>query len=227
MKKPAGVWITYSHVLISFLLFHLCCIPPGDFYSKYMRSRRCHRALTCLAVTSLSPRGCSSGKSRRGYLTSRSRGFFGSSLLDTYMGQPQLCARAQSNTISTGHSANLLPRHNSALAGTRSVMDPPANVATLAPYDWRTFAPRAQLHYIRTEAATNERIARIASRPGPFIIGLDFEWRPTFEARRPENPIALVQLASDDEILLVHVSAMKGTPLHAAPVNFGRVLQSH
>ncbi|KAI0005439.1 ribonuclease H-like domain-containing protein [Russula compacta] len=174
-----------------------------------MRSR-CHRGLTCLAFTPL--RGCSSSKTQRGYLTSRSRGFSGSPPLDTYMGQPQLCVRTQSNPISTGHSANLLPRHNSALAGTRSGMDLPANVATLAPYDWRTFAPGAQLHYIRTEATTNERIARIASRPGPFIIGLDFEWRPTFEARRPENPIALVQLACDDEILLVHVSAMKAFP---------------
>ncbi|KAI0252648.1 ribonuclease H-like protein [Lactifluus subvellereus] len=33
-------------------------------------------------------------------------------------------------------------------------------------------------------------------------------WRPTFIARRPENPIALVQIACDEEILLVHVSAM-------------------
>jgi hypothetical protein len=83
------------------------------------------------------------------------------------------------------------------------------NPDTLPSYDWKTFAPGAQLHYIRSEDVANQRIARIASRPGPLTIGLDFEWRPTFVARRPENPIALVQVACDDEILLVHVSAMQ------------------
>ena len=89
-------------------------------------------------------------------------------------------------------------------------MDLPDNVATTL-YDWRAFAaPGAQLHYIRTEDGANERVARIASRQTPFAIGLDFEWRPTFVSGRAENPIALVQVACDDEILLMHVSAMQG-----------------
>ena len=79
------------------------------------------------------------------------------------------------------------------------------------PYDWRTFTGDAQLRYIVTEGTANECIARIASRPSPVTIGLDTEWRPTFAPGRPENPIALVQLACDDEILLVQVSAMEGT----------------
>lgn len=78
-------------------------------------------------------------------------------------------------------------------------------------YDWRTTTADAQLQYIVTEGTANECIARIASRPSPVTIGLDMEWRPTFAPGRPENPIALVQLACDDEILLVHVSAMQGT----------------
>ena len=78
-------------------------------------------------------------------------------------------------------------------------------------YDWRTFTANAQLQYIVTEGTANECIARIASRPSPVTIGLDMEWRPTFAPGRPENPIALVQLACDDEILLVQVSAMQGT----------------
>ncbi|KAI0286746.1 ribonuclease H-like domain-containing protein [Russula aff. rugulosa BPL654] len=91
-------------------------------------------------------------------------------------------------------------------------MNLPGNVATTL-YDWRAFtAPGAQLHYIRTEDTANERIARIASRQTPFAIGLDFEWRPTFVSGRAENPIALVQIACDDEILLVHVSAMQAFP---------------
>jgi hypothetical protein len=94
-------------------------------------------------------------------------------------------------------------------------MDLPDNIATIpALYDWRVFSPAgAQLHYIRSEDTANERITRIMSRSGPITIGLDFEWRPTFEQGRPENPIALVQVACDDEILLVHVSAMPGTVL--------------
>jgi hypothetical protein len=79
------------------------------------------------------------------------------------------------------------------------------------PYDWKTFTVNAQLRYIVTEGTANECIARIASRPSPVVIGLDLEWRPTFEPGRPENPVALVQLACDDEILLVQVSAMQGT----------------
>ena len=81
----------------------------------------------------------------------------------------------------------------------------------LVTYDWRTFTTNAQLRYLVTEGTANECIARIASRPSPVTIGLDSEWRPTFAPRIPENPIALVQLACDDEILLVHVSAMQGT----------------
>jgi hypothetical protein len=92
----------------------------------------------------------------------------------------------------------------------------------LVTYDWRTFTANAQLHYTVTEETANECIARITSRASPVTIGLDFEWRPTFTPRLPENPIALVQLACDDEILLVHVSAMQGTVyillLHASPL---------
>ncbi|KAH9060831.1 ribonuclease H-like domain-containing protein [Lactarius vividus] len=80
------------------------------------------------------------------------------------------------------------------------------------PYDWRAFTANAQLHYIRTEDTANECIARIASRPSPLAVGLDLEWRPTFTSGRRENPIALVQLACDDEILLVQVSAMPAFP---------------
>ncbi|KAH9005962.1 hypothetical protein EDB86DRAFT_3071028 [Lactarius hatsudake] len=79
-------------------------------------------------------------------------------------------------------------------------------------YDWRAFTANAQLHYIRTEDTANEWIARIASRPSPLAIGLDLEWRPTFTSGRRENPIALVQLACDDEVLLVQVSAMPAFP---------------
>jgi hypothetical protein len=166
--------------------------------------------IACSAVTSRLSRGCGSGKSCSGHLAtslaSHRRSF--SVALGPNTVHPQPCARRQNNT--TGRPAYLLLQPNNALAGASRDMDLPANIATV-PYDWREFAnPGAQLHYIRTEDTANECIARIASRPTPFAIGLDFEWRPTFVAGRPENPIALVQVACDDEILLVHVGAMRG-----------------
>ncbi len=100
-------------------------------------------------------------------------------------------------------------------------MDLPGNVASTL-YDWRAFAaPGAQLHYIRTEDKANECIARIASRQTPFVVGLDVEWRPTFVSGRAENPIALVQVATDDEILLVQVSAMQGKIFKSLPTPSG------
>jgi hypothetical protein len=166
--------------------------------------------IACLVAKSRPPRGRSSGKSYSGHLAShslcRSRNFSGScAALGTNTALPQPCARRLNNTAR--RPAYLLLQPTNALAGD---MDQSA-IVVKGLYDWRTFAaPGAQLHYIRTEETANERIARIASRPTPLAIGLDFEWRPTFVAGRPENPIALVQVACDDEILLVQVSAMQG-----------------
>jgi len=84
----------------------------------------------------------------------------------------------------------------------------------LVTYDWRTFTANGQLHYTVTEGTANECIARIASRSStsPLTIGLDLEWRPTFTPGMPENSTALVQLACDEEIVLVQVSAMQAFP---------------
>ncbi|KAK7468636.1 hypothetical protein VKT23_003141 [Stygiomarasmius scandens] len=40
-------------------------------------------------------------------------------------------------------------------------------------------------------------------------LGFDIEWRPNFVAGRPQNPVALVQLASDKHTFLVQVSGMR------------------
>lgn len=162
-----------------------------------------------LAATSWSSRACGSGTRHSGHLASHIRSFSGSCVaLDTNTtSHARPCARHQDNIA--GRPAYLLLQPNNAFAGASS-MELPRNVATTL-YDWRAFtAPGTQLHYIRTEDTANERIARIASRQSPFAVGLDFEWRPTFVSGRAENPIALVQVACDDEILLVHVSAMRG-----------------
>jgi hypothetical protein len=41
-------------------------------------------------------------------------------------------------------------------------------------------------------------------------VGFDLEWKPSFHRGRYENPVALVQLANKDSILLLQVSAMSG-----------------
>jgi len=171
---------------------------------------QCRKALIRIAVTPWAPKDRRSGKYYGGQWTCRTRSYSGFPALDTNTGHPQPYAR---RTI--GYPTTPLPQLNDTLASARRrSMEEPINLKnTLALYDWRAFAPAGtQLYYIRSEGDANQRIARIASRPGPFTIGLDFEWRPTFVARRPENPIALVQLACDDEILLVQVSAMSAFP---------------
>ena len=173
----------------------------------------CRRALTRVAVTAW-PSRCGNAKCHRREWASRSsRNFAGVTDSDTNTGHPQPCAaRGQSHTTGAGYQSNLLAQVINTVTGARRNMDRPSNPDILALYDWRTFAPDAQLHYITSEDVANQRLARLVSRPGPFTIGLDFEWRPTFVARRPENPISLVQVSCDDEILLVQVSAMEGEP---------------
>jgi hypothetical protein len=148
-------------------------------------------------------------------LASHSRSFSGSCLANTSHARPSTYRHI------VARPAYLSLQPDGAIAGPGS-MNRPDNVATTL-YDWRAFTtPGAQLHYIRSEDTANERIARIASRQTPFAIGLDFEWRPTFVSGRAENPIALVQVACDDEILLVHVSAMQGIDLVPAPSGAAR-----
>lgn len=154
-------------------------------------------------------KACGDATRHSRHLASHSRSFSGSCLAlgtnTTSTGHTRPSARHQDNIARSRPTYLLLqPDH----AGAR-IMNLPGNVATTL-YDWRAFsAPGVQLRYIRREDRANERIARIASRQTPFAIGLDFEWRPTFVSGRAENPIALVQVACDDEILLVHVSAMQ------------------
>jgi len=167
------------------------------------------RALAHVAVTS---RRCGSGRCYGGQWACRTRNLSEtSSALGTNTGHPQPCTRTRSQSRTTEYPTDLLLKTYT-LTSARRDMNPPRNSDTLPSYDWRTFAPGTQLHYIRSEEVANHHIARIASHPGPFTIGLDFEWRPTFVARRPENPVALVQVACDDTILLVQVSAMQTFP---------------
>ncbi|KAH9921460.1 ribonuclease H-like domain-containing protein, partial [Fomitopsis serialis] len=75
-------------------------------------------------------------------------------------------------------------------------------------YSWRTKSPNARLIYTRDVDEANAELSKL--EPGP--LGLDMEWKPCFYAGEPENPVALVQLANDEVVLLIQVSAMTTFP---------------
>lgn len=80
---------------------------------------------------------------------------------------------------------------------------PPPRIYSI--YSWRAKAPTARLAYIRTHTIAEEEIAKF--KPG--LVGFDLEWRPTFVKGKPENPVSLVQLANEDTVLLLQVTAMQ------------------
>ncbi|KAI0639038.1 ribonuclease H-like domain-containing protein [Trametes polyzona] len=85
---------------------------------------------------------------------------------------------------------------------------PPAPERVYDLYSWSTISPATRLVYLQTEKATNEAISQLDSK----VLGFDLEWKPNFVKGRPENPVALVQLASADIILLIHIFHMPTFP---------------
>ncbi|KAJ3576152.1 hypothetical protein NP233_g635 [Leucocoprinus birnbaumii] len=76
------------------------------------------------------------------------------------------------------------------------------------PYSWQEWHPNIQLIYIRNHRQANEELERLGD--GPY--GFDLEWKPNFVKGRAENRVALVQIANDETILLLQVSAMQEFP---------------
>ncbi|KAL5635938.1 hypothetical protein ACGC1H_004664 [Rhizoctonia solani] len=76
------------------------------------------------------------------------------------------------------------------------------------PFLWQEHAvPGTEVKYLRTEKEVN---VALRSAKGPF--GFDIEWKPCFVSGMPESPIALLQLARPDQILLIQLTAMKDFP---------------
>ncbi len=82
-------------------------------------------------------------------------------------------------------------------------------------YSWQKYSPKTRLVYIRDLLTAELEVARLS--PGP--LGFDCEWKPTYEKGRSENPVALVQLASETTILLIQVSFMRGTSSTFSPTS--------
>ncbi|TDL28801.1 ribonuclease H-like protein [Rickenella mellea] len=75
----------------------------------------------------------------------------------------------------------------------------------LLPYSWRKNSTTGSLIYLRDHELANHELSTLNAR----IVGFDLEWKPKFYKGGVENPVAVVQLATDDKILLIQVSAMK------------------
>lgn len=82
---------------------------------------------------------------------------------------------------------------------------PPQRPPPTTRYSWRNIHPNTTLHYIKDVEQADLCLEKLQ---GP--VGFDLEWKPTFKKGAPENPVALVQLANKDTIMLIQISAMKG-----------------
>ncbi|KAK0505965.1 ribonuclease H-like domain-containing protein [Armillaria luteobubalina] len=81
-------------------------------------------------------------------------------------------------------------------------------MSDLPMYDW---CPGAHPHYITDPAAADTLIAsHLEHHVGP--VGFDLEWKPTFARGGRENPVALVQIATQTEVFLFQLSAMFAIP---------------
>ena len=77
-------------------------------------------------------------------------------------------------------------------------------MSLLPAYSWRSYHPAAQLRYITDADHANIHLAAL---DGP--VGFDLEWKPTCEKGAPENPVAVVQLANSESILVIQISSMQ------------------
>lgn len=73
-------------------------------------------------------------------------------------------------------------------------------------YSWKEYNSSARLLYIRDHGRANDELSKL----NVTVLGFDLEWKPIYHKGGKENPVALVQLASYDTVLLLQISAMEG-----------------
>lgn len=73
------------------------------------------------------------------------------------------------------------------------------------PYSWRTFHPPINFEYI----TDYDRAEEVLTDLEPCAFGFDVEWKPVYQKGQPANKVALIQLANDEVIYLLQVSAMQ------------------
>lgn len=100
-------------------------------------------------------------------------------------------------------SSETLAESSQAGQAAQAIPKPPERVYDL--YSWKTLAPDTRLAYIRDPEIAEFELSKL--RPGP--LGFDLEWKPNYFKGEMQNPVALVQLATEDTILLIQVTAMR------------------
>ncbi|KAF9056652.1 ribonuclease H-like domain-containing protein [Panaeolus papilionaceus] len=83
-------------------------------------------------------------------------------------------------------------------------------------YSWSKYNPNAQIHYLTDHNRANSVLS--SSVFDGAVLGFDLEWKPNYIKGNPENPVALIQLASHDAIYLVQISSMREFPLVLADI---------
>lgn len=73
-------------------------------------------------------------------------------------------------------------------------------------YSWRYFSPNSSIIYARDVATAELGLSMLRGD----VLGFDLEWQPTFVKGGSRNPVALVQLADANVMVLIQVSAMQG-----------------
>ncbi|KAI0344108.1 ribonuclease H-like protein [Trametopsis cervina] len=89
-------------------------------------------------------------------------------------------------------------------------------------YSWQKHSPNARLVYIRDRDVMDKELAKL--KPGP--LGFDLEWKPNREKGVPNHPVALVQLASEDTVLLIHLTAIMKGKKDSFPASLREVLEN-
>lgn len=84
--------------------------------------------------------------------------------------------------------------------------------AVLPRYNWANHSSAAQLFYVTTLPEADALLANHLSFPSG-VVGFDLEWPPTFRKGQKENPVSLVQIATQDAIFLFQVSNMRSFPV--------------
>ncbi|KIY67573.1 ribonuclease H-like protein [Cylindrobasidium torrendii FP15055 ss-10] len=85
---------------------------------------------------------------------------------------------------------------------------PPA----LPPYNWAGQNSAATLFYVTSLPEADALLAKHLSFTSG-VVGFDLEWPPTFRKGQPENPVSLVQIASQDAVFLFQISKMRSFPV--------------
>ncbi|KAF8971509.1 ribonuclease H-like domain-containing protein [Flammula alnicola] len=113
-------------------------------------------------------------------------------------------------SVTSGESSGSSSTSSLSLGQAPIIDKSPPRPAPTSAYSWKDYNPKAKVLYIRDHKEANLELSKLPR--GPQALGFDLEWKPTFVKGGGENPVALVQLANNDTIFLLQVSAMKEFP---------------